>query len=453
MKASVIVLSWNGIDYLEGCLNAVLSQDYAGLEVIIVDNGSTDGSADFVAERFPQVQLIRNERNLGFAGGNNVGLRAATGDVLVLLNQDTLVHGGWLNALVAALDDPTMGLVGCKMLYPDGTLQHAGAYLHGARGEAQHIGRHEADTGQYDQPCEVDFVTAASIALKRSTLVRIGPLDEGYSPAYYEDIDWCYRARAAGLGVVYWPDAALTHYESVSTQTHSYAHKAVYHHNRLRLLFKHKALSWLQQEFAPAELEWAGRLGRSIEMMAARDAYLCVMLSLPEIFAFRLQSNGVAFGQDPRKEWDVLLALVSNLRTVCIQQEPREALDAQAEGAPLERLRAELHSRWEIKEQPFRSDAPLVGKGIVAFRQAWNNISTRWYVLPLLHQQMDFNSSVANSVTAQMGTTQQLLKSIDAQQRDIAQGMREVDTLALAVTRLQQRIEELEKLDGREQID
>ena len=98
MKASVIVLSWNGMDYLEDCLKAVLSQDYAGFEVIVVDNGSTDGSADLVAERFPQVQLIRNERNLGFAAGNNVGLQAATGDVLILLNQDTVVQPGWLAA-------------------------------------------------------------------------------------------------------------------------------------------------------------------------------------------------------------------------------------------------------------------------------------------------------------------------------------------------------------------
>ncbi len=468
MKASVIVLAWNGKDYMADCLASVFAQEYPDFEVIVVDNGSTDGSADWVAEHYPQVKLIRNERNLGFAAGNNIGLRAATGDVLVLLNQDTVVHTGWLAALVKVLDDPAIGIVGCKILYPDGTIQHAGAYLYGVDGRSEHIGRREPDTGQYDQLRDVDFVTGASLALTRSTFAKIGPLDEGFAPAYYEDTDWCYRARAAGLRVVYAPAAVVTHYESTATQPASYMQKAMLHYGRLRLLFKHKPLLWLGQEFAPAEMNWAKQLGRTVEMMAVRDAYVRLVLSLPEILAFRLRPGGIAQSQDPQKEWNELLAMVSDLQNSCVQDQPLETLYTQLEyteehaiGAQVQKAASgqmsesdlaqsvwgRLAAQWEVKEQPFHSNAPVLGSGIAAFREAWNNISTRWYVLPMLQQQVMFNRSVVDS-QAESAFTQiailhimkQVLGSIEDQRRDVAQSVRDIDRLAQALAQLQ-RIE------------
>ncbi|MBN1487905.1 MAG: glycosyltransferase family 2 protein, partial [Anaerolineae bacterium] len=318
MKASIIIVAWNGIDYLGPCLDSVLKQDTLDFEVIVVDNGSTDGSADFVAEHYPQVQLIRNSQNLGFAGGNNIGLRAASGAALVLLNQDTVVHENWLAALLTPLDDPTVGMVGCKMLYPDGRIQHAGAYIVDARGTPEHIGRYEDDAGQYDEPRDLECVTAAGVALRRSTLARVGPLDEGFYPAYFEDTDWCYRVREAGLRVVYWPDAVLTHYESTSIKEIGYAEKVIYHHGRLRFLFKHKPLDWLQDTLYPAEFSWAESLGRTVEMMAARDAYLRLWLTLPEIFEFRCRlGDSLSVGLDPEEEWAGLVKLVTDLRALC----------------------------------------------------------------------------------------------------------------------------------------
>jgi GT2 family glycosyltransferase len=403
-KASIIILVWNGIAYIEACLQAVLAQDYANFEVIVVDNASSDSSADFVAERFPQVKLVCNSENVGFSAGNNIGLRAATGDVLILLNQDTVVHEGWLAALVTALADPTIGLVGCKMLYPDGTIQHAGAYLYGPRGESDHIGRYEQDTGQYDQAQDVEFVTGASIALTRSTLVKIGPLDEGFVPAYYEDTDWCYRARQVGLRVVYCPSAVVTHHESTSIAGAGYVQKAILHYGRLRFLFKHKPLTWLQAEFAPAELDWAGHLGRTIEMMAARDAYLRLVLSLPDIFAFRLQPDSPAHSQKPLEEWAGLLALATKLRAVSLTGEAEVQVNGEPQADPLLSPGAELHwtrlqTHWQIEEHPFQSHVPVVGPGIAAFRQVWNNVSTRWYVLPMIQQQNVFNWAALNLMT------------------------------------------------------
>ncbi len=489
MKTSVIILAWNGINYLGHCLDAVVSQGYADLQIIVVDNGSTDGSADFVAEHYPQVRLIRNERNLGFAAGNNVGLRAAAGDALVLLNQDTVVHAGWLAALVNALRDPSIGMVGCKLLYPDGTIQHAGACLKDVRGGSEHIGRHEPDRGQYEQPRDIDFVTGASVALTRSTLAKVGMLDEGFGPAYHEDADWCYRVRAAGLRVVYWPAAVVTHYESTSSQTDSYAHQAIYHYGRLRLLFKHKPLDWLTQEFAPAEQAGIQQMGRVTEVMAIRAACMRLLLSLPEIVTFRLQPVGNDWEQISRQEWEALSTLVMGLREACVQSEGEGTLRGQLEQAADQAIGAEilrqagvseppaatlipeplwtkLLTEGEIREQPFHSDAPLVGESIAAFREAWNNVATRWYVLPLLQQQTNFNRIVASVATvlaeklneinmrqtriavtqvAILNILQQVLDSLDGQRRDSAQHIREINQLMFDVARLRQQIMELEK--------
>ncbi|MBN1954765.1 MAG: glycosyltransferase family 2 protein [Anaerolineae bacterium] len=526
MDASVIVLAWNGMDYLPGCLDSLLAQEGVDFEVIVVDNGSSDGSPDLIARQYSQVRLIRNERNLGFAAGNNVGLRAATGDVLVLLNQDTVVHGGWLAALASTANDPAVGIVGCKLLYPDGTIQHAGGYLDGPRGAAHHVGRHEPDEGQYDQPGPADFVTGAAIALSRDALVRIGPLDEGFAPAYFEDADWCYRARAQGLRVLFQPRAVATHYESTSVDVTSEAHKAAYHYGRLRFLFKHQPLPWLQDVFAPAEVAGIRDMQRIDEMMAIREACLRLLFSLAEIAAFRQQP-----GRDALAEWAALQALVAQLRAACLPDRPPESLYAQlghtaqhAAGrqileqaasadqapppaappaaepppdAPGNDLLERLQAQWKIEERPFRSAVPLVGPGIAAFRDAWNKIATRWYVLPLLQQQNELNYAVAlllaelfqrhhslaelfqrqhslisdvfgrqDALAAQqtemhvrqeriavsqveiLHILRQLLDQVEGQRRDVAQGMREIDRLAAALVHLQARVDGMEGEPG-----
>ncbi len=313
VKASVIVLSWNGMEYLADCLDAVLAQEYPDFEVIVVDNGSSDGSADFVERQYPSVRLIRNERNLGFAAGNNIGLLAATGDVLVLLNQDTVVEPGWLETLVTALEDPTIGMVGCKLLYPDGTIQHAGGRIVDSRGSSRHIGRGEPDTGQYDTMEEVEFVTGAALAVSRDTFARVGPLDEGFAPAYYEDTDWSYRVRKAGLRVVYCPTAVATHFESPSLEMGAYSHHVFFHYGRLRFLLKHQTLDWLWDQFAPAEASGIRAMSRGNELMAVRQACLRMLFDLPEVARYRTDAEGVV------DEWNSLLSLVIDLRAACVQ--------------------------------------------------------------------------------------------------------------------------------------
>jgi GT2 family glycosyltransferase len=411
-RASVIVLAWNGIEFLGPCLDALLAQHFADFEVVVVDNGSSDGSADFVAESYPQVRLIRNERNIGFAAGNNIGLEAATGEVLVLLNQDTEVHEDWLEALVSTFDDASIGIAGCKLLYPDGTIQHAGGVLLGPRGETGHVGRHEEDDGRFDELTDAEFVTAAALAMSRAALERVGALDEGFSPAYYEDIDWCYRARAVGFRVVVQPQAIAIHHESTATGKQTYARDFAVHQGRVRFVFKHWPRERLVWEFGPAEQAWAKTMNRCTELMAVRHAYLKALLGLRDILTYRASSLDEA---------DALAGLLSDLRAVTV--EGLERRDTRPyDGAPPAAESVDrtpfhkLQHRMTLREEPFSSGVPVFGKFIVAVRSLWNSVAAKWYVRPLVHQQNLFNTEVVSY--------------LQGQSLDLAENIRELTTIA-----------------------
>lgn len=274
MKASVIIPAWNGREYLPSCLDALLAQGYPDLEVIVVDNASTDGSADLVAEQYPHVHLIRNRRNLGFAGGCNTGLRVAQGDVLILLNQDTCVHPGWLQALVEALKNPRTGVAGCKILYPDGkTIQHAGGWIEWPLGLTHHYGQGEEDAGQWDEPRSVEYVTGAALACRRNVLDQVGLLDEGFWPAYFEDVDFCVHVREAGYEVRYIPDALLTHEETTSLADSPTLSRS-YQRGRLRFVLKHMPPGRFLAEFVPAEKTYQPPAMRGKESASLRSVYL-----------------------------------------------------------------------------------------------------------------------------------------------------------------------------------
>ncbi len=428
LQISVVVLTWNGLAYLPACLESLLAQDYPAFEVIVVDNGSTDGTPQWLAEHFPGVRLICNERNLGFAGGNNAGLRVAKGDLLVLLNNDTEVHAGWLSALAAAFAEPTVGIAGCKLLYPDGTIQHAGAFLHGARGESKHVGRFAPDDGRFDEPADVDFVTGAALAISRAALEQIGPLDEGFSPIYYEDSDWCYRARAAGYRVVYQPAAVVTHHESKATDALSHERRFAINQGRLRLVFKHWPLDRLAGEFLAEEMAWLARQDRSEDLMAARRAYLHSLLALPGILAFRHASPAEA---------ESLVALLTELRGASVAGLTDLLPSGEAPaGQPREgdAILQALRQGQTLREHTFSSDAPLLGRLIATVRSLWNSVATKWYVRPLIQQQSAFNEQ---SVAYFEALRRQMEKQEHQFTRDVAENIRELTALA-------QRLAELE---------
>ena len=241
---SVIIPVWNGERFLRPCLDAILAQGWDSLEIIAVDNGSQDGSAALISDHYPLVRLLRNQHNLGFAAACNQGVRQAGGDVLVLLNQDVQLNPGWLAAMLAVLSDEKVGIAGCKLVYPDDTtIQHAGGYMEMPLWYGRHFGAGETDHGQWDEPRQVPFVTGAAWAMRRQLFLDLGSLDEGFYPAYYEDADLCYRARAHGYQILYVPTARAVHWESSSTAR--FHLPLIYHRSRLRFVLKHCPLAEL----------------------------------------------------------------------------------------------------------------------------------------------------------------------------------------------------------------
>ncbi len=213
----IIILNWNGLADTLACLESLARLDYPACRTLLVDNGSGDGSVEAVAARFPDVAIIANGRNLGYAGGNNVGLRWAMSqglDYALLLNNDTEVAPDLLRRLVAAAEaGPGCGAVGPTIYYwasPE-RIWSAGGQVDWRNGSTRMMHLDEADTGQLGPaPWRADFVTGCALLIKRAALEQVGVLDERFF-AYYEETEWCVRATRAGFSVLQVPMAHLWH--------------------------------------------------------------------------------------------------------------------------------------------------------------------------------------------------------------------------------------------------
>ena len=446
MNASVIIPVWNGIDDLSTCLPALLQQDFAAFEVIAIDNASSDGSAAYIAEEFPAVRLTRNERNLGFGAACNIGLQQAEGEVLILLNQDTRVHDGWLAGLVQAVQsDPQIGIAGSKALYPDNSIQHAGGLIdilgngnHYRRGEVQGEGQDHHS----DQLEDVEYVAGSSLAISRAAYAKIGGLDEGFAPAYFEDVDWCYRARAAGFRVVYAPASELTHYERSTLADQSHRGNYLFQRNRLRFVLKHWPLQKFLDEFVPAESRWLNSLGEGAEglVSALHRAYLYNLSRLPEIERWREEQFGET-GVEDLLHALLELRLIYPLQPVFPHGFASEAALSNANSA----LMARLAQNAVVRGRPFQSNVPLVGPLIAWFRQRWNRVSTEWYVQGILQQQNRFNEDLLRALAA--------MQQIEYQQRRMAEVFAEyVRESSREIGELTQEVQRLCEQDGDKDI-
>ena len=220
--ASIVIPLWNKAEYTRACLRRLAAGTPAGLyEVVLVDNGSTDATGELLAGLSGDVRILRNDRNLGFARACNQGAAVATGRYLVFLNNDTEPHPGWLEPLVEILDgEPDVGVVGSKLLFPNGLVQHAGVWLVADEEGREIHGSHRLSGAVADDPVaeersDVQVVTGACLAIRREVFESLGGFDEGYWNGN-EDVDLCLKVREAGYRVVYEPRSTLTHHESVS---------------------------------------------------------------------------------------------------------------------------------------------------------------------------------------------------------------------------------------------
>lgn len=219
---SIVVPIYGRVDLTMQCLRTVHATiDLDRDEVIVVDNGSPDDSVEVITRDAPWVQLIVNGANLGFAAGCNVGARAAKHPLLVFLNNDTEARSDWLDALVAPLvDDASVGLVGPRLLFPDGTLQHAGMLLvedrrSGSLNAEHRWYRHAGDKPGAQRPADLKLVTGAVMAVRRDQFFEVGGFDEAYWNGC-EDVELCLRIGARGFTIRYAPDSVLVHHESAS---------------------------------------------------------------------------------------------------------------------------------------------------------------------------------------------------------------------------------------------
>jgi hypothetical protein len=217
-RAAVIVVNWNGRQYLERCLAAVFVQPLAQVQVILVDNGSTDDSCAWVAAHFPQVRIIALPRNTGFAVANNIGIRAATAPYVILLNNDTEVQPGWLEALIEPAErDRSIGMCAARVLQADRPelIDSIGLRVD-ALGFAWQIGRGQP-AAAFPNPIDVFGPSGAAALYRGAMLDQIGLLDEDFE-SYYEDVDLAWRAHRAGWRCRYVPQATVLHVHSATSR-------------------------------------------------------------------------------------------------------------------------------------------------------------------------------------------------------------------------------------------
>jgi GT2 family glycosyltransferase len=244
---SVIIVNWNGRHLMKECLDSVLAQDFRDFETIVVDNGSTDGSPDFLKAGYgDRIHLIPLDKNAGFGGGNNRGIEAAKGKWVVFLNNDTQADPGWLEALHDAADRyPYITVFACKVLnyYRRDEIDTMGHLLY-PDGLNRGRGRLEKDIGQYDREEEVFFPSGCAAAFRKDLLDAIGGFDESFF-AYGDDTELGLRARLFGARCLIVPGAIVYHKYSASAGT--YSEFKAYHveRNRVWVVLKYFPLRWI----------------------------------------------------------------------------------------------------------------------------------------------------------------------------------------------------------------
>lgn len=242
---SVVVLNWNGREVVERCLQSLQGQTYQPLEIIVVDNASTDDSADLVKKRFSNVKMIVNERNLGFGGGNNVGIRASQGRYIMMLNNDTRLDPACIEELKRSLEkDQRYGACASKILleYEDNLIDAAGIVV---CPDGLSIGRGRLEKGdQYDEETDVFFASDCACLYRREMLEDIGLYDEDFF-AYADETDMGWRAQLAGWKCIYNPKAVVYHFHSASTGTYSPFKAYLVERNRIWVAVKSFPVSLL----------------------------------------------------------------------------------------------------------------------------------------------------------------------------------------------------------------
>ncbi len=220
-KIFIVLVNYNRLKDTIECIESLRKISYPNYEIIVIENGSTDDSYDKLSE-IKDILLIRSDVNQGFTGGNNLGIQIALeklADYVLLLNNDTVVEENFLSELVRVAEaDDKIGLVGCKILYyyEKNKIWSAGGGVTPLLKRTFQYGENKIDRGQFDQQREVDFVSGCCMLIRRQVFEKIGLLDPDYF-MYYEDVDFCLRAKNNGFQVTYCPNSVIWHKVSIAT--------------------------------------------------------------------------------------------------------------------------------------------------------------------------------------------------------------------------------------------
>src|SRR5436305_10775375 len=253
MKLSIVIICWNDLRVIRDCLRSIYEGTHnTSLEVILSDNGSVDGSVEFVRRHYPSVRVLENQENLGFARGNNAGIRVASGEYVLILNPDTIIHDGALDNLVAFADrHPDAGAFGCKVLNPDGTYQLSARlfptiwrYWVNALGlrrfaNLSSLFVYEEYPGWHgDTERVIDWQTGCCVMLRGDLLNRLGGFDEQFF-YHFEEVDLCRRVWNAGNPILFTPEAVITHLGGQSVSRFPIRFDIEKHRSRYRYFYKH----------------------------------------------------------------------------------------------------------------------------------------------------------------------------------------------------------------------
>lgn len=253
MKLSIVILCWNDLRVIRDCLRSVFAATREiSFEVIVSDNGSTDGSIEFIHENYPSVRVLENRANLGFAKGNNVGIRASHGEYVLILNPDTIIHDGALDKFVAFAErHPQAGGFGCRVQNPDGSYQVSARlfptvwrywvnalYLKVFQRLSRAFAYEEYAGWEGDTEKVIDWQSGCCVMFRRDLLQKLGGFDEQFF-YHFEEVDLCRRVWNAEAPIYFTPEAVITHLGGQSVSRFPVRFEIEKHRSRYRYFYKH----------------------------------------------------------------------------------------------------------------------------------------------------------------------------------------------------------------------
>lgn len=250
MKLSIVIICWNDLRVIRDCLRSIYEGTHeTNFEVVVSDNGSVDGSVEFIRKHYPQVRIVENRQNLGFARGNNAGIRVSRGDYVLILNPDTIIHDGALDKLVEFAERRSgAGAFGCRVLNPDGTYQVSARlfptvlrYWVSALGLpklSSFFIYEEYPRWRGDTERSIDWQSGCCVMFRGNLLKRLGGFDEQFF-YHFEEVDLCRRVWNAGYPILFTPEAVITHLGGQSVGRFPVRFEIEKHRSRYRYFYKH----------------------------------------------------------------------------------------------------------------------------------------------------------------------------------------------------------------------